>query len=346
MPKNTVYVIGAGASYEIDLPVGNQLKDHIAKILNMEFKYNSFKDGNYDLYQTIRRHTQNNSNETNKYLNECSHIRKNMPLAISIDNFIDSERGNDELALCGKMAIVEAILEAERNSKIFFAEYKGSKNIDFPRLENTWYLPFFRTLTENLKAEELQERFKTITLIIFNYDRCIEHFLIRSLMSYYRLQEAAAAEILSSLKIIHPYGTVGSLPWQDNLSSTSMEYGGELNHQQHIQYAQRIRTFTEGAHSEHMSPLRHSMKNTERLVFLGFAFHRLNMELLMGGTHERYKNPMRIECFATAFETSKNDQDSIKASIQHLYAGEINISIQNTTCAQLFRDNSRSLSYA
>jgi hypothetical protein len=141
-------------------------------------------------------------------------------------------------------------------------------------------------------------------------------------------------------------GLPGALPWQDPSSSTHMEYGGEIQTHQLFEYAQRIRTFTEGAHSEHMHQLRDSMMHTERLVFLGFAFHRLNMELLMGATDKRYKNHRSIDCFATAFETSKNDQESISASINYLYEGQININIENTTCAQLFKDNSRSLGYA
>ncbi len=345
MPRNTVYVVGAGASYELGLPVGNTLKEHIAQILYMRFENGSFQDGNYDLYNAIKRHTSYDSNKINEYLKECRHISNNMPLAISIDNFIDSERGNDKLAICGKLAIVNAILEAERNSKIFFARYQGTEKIDFSILENSWLLPFFRTLTENCRADDLKDRFRSITLVIFNYDRCIEHFLINALISYYRLQEKEAAEIISNLKIIHPYGTVGSLPWQLDASSTSMVYGGELESHQLFDYAQRIRTFTEGAHSEYMEQLRRSMKFTERLVFLGFAFHRLNMRLLMGASEDKYANPLKIDCYATAFETSQNDQESIRSSINYLYKGEIKINIENTTCAKLFRDNSRSLGY-
>lgn len=345
MAKNTIYVIGAGASYELDLPVGNKLKEDISQILYMKFQHGSFIDGNSDLYQALRHHTGNDNNETNLYLTECRHISDNMPLAISIDNFIDSERGNDKLALCGKMAIVDAILAAEKKSKLYFDRYSSETKINFPSLENTWYLSFFRTLTENCRVEDLSKRFSTITLVIFNYDRCIEHFLINALMGYYRLPENEAAEIVSNLIIIHPYGTVGSLPWQDQTSSTRMEYGGNIQAFQLVEYSQRIRTFTEGAHSEQMNQLRNNMNDTERLVFLGFAFHRLNMELLMGDNNARYKNTTAIDCFATAYETSKNDQDSICASINHLYENEININIQNTTCAQLFRDNSRSLGY-
>jgi len=344
LAKNTIYVVGAGASYELDLPVGNKLKDDISRILFMRFEYGSFKDGNYDLYQAIRHHTGNNNDEINLYLKECRHISDNIPLAISIDNFIDSERGNDKLALCGKMAIVDAIISAEKKSKLYFDKHKSRASIDFPSLENTWYLPFFRTLTENCRADDLPQRFSTITLVIFNYDRCIEHFLIYALMRYYRLPENEAAEIIRNLKIIHPYGTVGALPWQDQASSTHIDYGGDIQAYQLITYAERIRTFTEGAHSEQMDQLKSNMANTERLVFLGFAFHRLNMELLMGGK-ERYENPFTIDCYATAYETSKNDQNSISSSIKHLYKNELSINIENTTCAKLFRDNSRSLGY-
>lgn len=311
----------------------------------MKFEHGSFSDGNYDLYQALRHHTGNDNTETNLYLKECRHISDNMPLAISIDNFIDSERGNDKLALCGKMAIVDAILAAEKQSKLYFDRHQTQRKINFPSLENTWYLPFFRTLTENCRSEDLPERFSKITLVIFNYDRCIEHFLINALVGYYRLLENEAAKIVSNLTFIHPYGTVGSLPWQDQASTTRMEYGGEIQAFQLIEYAERIRTFTEGAHSEQMDQLRDNMKDTERLVFLGFAFHRLNMELLMGGSIDRYDNSVAIDCFATAYETSKNDQDSICASIKYLYENEIHINIENTTCAQLFRDDSRSLGY-
>ena len=344
MAKKTVYVVGAGASYEVDLPVGNALKTDISRILHMQFEYGSFKDGNYDLYQAFMRHTGNNTNETNEYLQACRHIKNSMPLAISIDNFIDSDRGNEKLALCGKLAIVEAILKAERRSKIYSDRYQ--EKINFQALENTWYLPFFRTLTENCRHNELPERFKCITLVIFNYDRCIEHFLHQALKTYYGLSDADSASIIGNLTIIHPYGTVGSLSWQEQASSTLKEYGGEIQTQQLIQYAQRIRTFTEGAHSEPIERLKSNMKSAERIVFLGFAFHRLNMDLLSLSDVKQYENSSEIDCYATAYETSKSDQDSICSSISHLYKGKLNIYIENMTCAQLFRDYSRSLGYS
>lgn len=286
MERNTVYVVGAGASFEVGLPIGSALKNEIANTLRMKFEYGSFKEGNYDLYQTLRRHAKNNV-ETNEYLKAALRIRNNMPLATSIDNFIDSERGNEKLALCGKIGIVDSILKAEKRSKLYFSRQSDTQTIKFSSLEKTWYLPFFRALTENCRTVDLSERFSTITLIIFNYDRCIEHFLFHALKSYYNLQDADVVPIINCLTVIHPYGTVGALEWQDRSSSTIMEFGGEIQTHHIIEYASRIRTFTEGAHSEIMSTLQEKMKNAKRLVYLGFAFHHLNMKLLSSTNSER-----------------------------------------------------------
>ncbi len=108
----------------------------------MEFEYGSFKDGNYDLYQTLRRHAKDND-EANEYIHACRHIRNNMPLAITIDNFIDTNRGDEKLALCAKIGIVDAILKSEKGSKLFVDKYRDTRTVNFSALENTWYLPLF-----------------------------------------------------------------------------------------------------------------------------------------------------------------------------------------------------------
>ncbi|GGY81846.1 hypothetical protein GCM10011613_28180 [Cellvibrio zantedeschiae] len=343
----TVYVIGAGASYEANLPTGDMLKGEIATLLNMKFNHHEQTSGDYEIQQSLRLHTEEDRtfNSLNEYLRECRHISENMPLAISIDNFIDSQRENDKLALCGKLAITKSILKAEKGSKLFFDRNNGQRTLNFSSLEKTWYLLFFRTITENCSVEDLLLRFQNITLIIFNYDRCVEHFLLQALTSYYRLSQDAAASIISNLTIIHPYGTVGALSWLNPKRSVAIEFGGELHVSQLVAYANGIRTFTEGAHSESMEILEANMKNAERLVFLGFAFHRLNMNLLRGSSNG-YDSENAIKCIATAFEMSKSDRDSIAESIQYLYNCPVYVHIENSTCNKIFKDYSRSLGFS
>jgi hypothetical protein len=351
MIKRTVYVVGAGASYEVDLPTGKELKGKIAQLLNIRDNYGDASSGDADIKQALYLHSASDITlgAYNKYISECQHISANMPLAISIDTFIDTEKENEQLALCGKLAIIKSILDAERRSKLNFTKGDGQPRLNFSQLENSWYLPFFRTLTEHSNVQNIGERLKKITLVIFNYDRCIEHFLHFALMSYYRISSMKAAEIISNLTIIHPYGVVGYLDWQNDNVESKIKFGGELQYSQLIKYATGIRTFTEGAHSGYMKQLKLNMKSAERLVFLGFAFHKLNMELIAEeGIDGGYENEHDIDCYATAYETSKSDQDFIKNSILHLYKNKQKVAVylENLTCQKIFLDYSRSLGYS
>ena len=347
MSSNTVYVIGAGASFEVNLPTGNELKTHISNILNMALDptFGHFKGGNGELYQSLKTHSTDTKSELTLYLQACKHIRANMPLAISIDNFIDSQRNNDAVALCGKIGIVNAILKAERDSKLYFHGSAMPQRIQFSKLEGTWYLPFFRTLTENCVVEDLKDRFSKVTLIIFNYDRCIEHFLYHALKTYYLLDDEKALEVINELEIIHPYGTVGALRWQEKNSSTVVDFGGEINWRDYINYAQRIRTFTEETHSEIDLAINKKMEKARKLVFLGFAFHRLNMKILSKSKSLRYQAMHTVKCYATAYESSSSDREAIYNEIRHLYEYEPIIKIEDMTCSNLFKNYSRSLGF-
>lgn len=349
MNRNTVYVIGAGASCEVNLPSGNQLKEKVAKILNMRFDFHRQLSGDADILAELRGYTSEDQTGAllNSYITECQYISENMPLAISIDNFIDANRGNEKLALCGKVAILKSILEAEKSSKLKFDGLGGVKEINFSVMEGTWYLPFFRSLTENCSLSDLPSRFSSITVIIFNYDRCVEHFLFFSLMSYYRISEKEAAELIRFINIIHPYGTVGSLPWFEPDGQRGVSFGGEVYGRQLINYAKSIRTFTEGAHSNYIEKIKFKMENARRLVFLGFAFHPLNMQLLGGGyPGNKYNNEFTIKCYATAYETSKSDQDEIRSSVQSLYSSPVVTFIENCTCEKIFHNYSKTLGFS
>lgn len=287
MANRTVYVIGAGASCEIGMPIGDELKKQIAELLVMKFQYGELSAGNKQLFRAIQHHCSNDLEDIKKYCTECDYISKNMNLAISIDNFIDSNRGNEVLALCGKMGIVEAILKAEKNSSVYFKKEDAYSELNDSKLDGTWYLHLFRTITENCEKEDLKERFSRISLIIFNYDRCIEYVLHNTLAKYFRIPASEAVELVKNIEIIHPYGTVGDLPeFSDNEMNT--EYGAFLKYGCYANAAQNINTFTEGGASDDIGRLHGLMKTCDRLIFLGFAFHRLNMSLLMDAGEKPY----------------------------------------------------------
>src|SRR4051794_26668209 len=95
--KKTLYVVGAGASYEVGLPLGVHLKAEIARVLKFRIDdFGRINEGNEDISRafSILAARKGNSSNINPYLQAAIRIGDAMPQAISIDNFIDAN--NDD----------------------------------------------------------------------------------------------------------------------------------------------------------------------------------------------------------------------------------------------------------
>lgn len=344
--KKAVIVVGAGASKEAGLPTGQELRTRISNLLRFRFEHSRLKSGDYPVYESLKLHVnRSESSDANPYFRASNHISEAMPQAISIDNFIDAHNGDDKIELCGKLAIVRSILDAERHSTLFVDnQRKNRQHPDFQQLEETWYTSFFQLLTENCRVEDLPSRTKSIALVVFNYDRCIEHFLYHALQNYYRIPANQAGEIVQQIQIYHPYGKVGSLPWQDHMG---IGFGAETDAAQLLSLSNQIKTFTEGTDpdSSEVTAIRGALRDSNIVVFLGFAFHKLNMQLIgpeVGGK----QNMAQKSCFATAKGISDSDCQILKNELDATFQGAVdNLNIRNElTCSGLFKDYWRSLS--
>jgi hypothetical protein len=250
------------------------------------------------------------------------------------------------LSYAGKLAIVRTILEAESKSVLFIKQLQGNRPLRFDRLENTWFNSFFRQLTENCKPVDIKKRLSSVVLVVFNYDRCIEHYLYHALQNYYFMSASDVASLFQSLEIYHPYGIVGSLPWLKQ--NDAIEYGVTPNSEQLLRLSNRIKTFTEGTNesSSDVTAIRSHMKTSLRLVFLGFAFHRLNIELLLPKASST-SPPTGRSVFATAHGISDSDTKAISDELATrgvLSARDIQIR-NDLTCSQLFQEYSRRMSF-
>lgn len=243
--KKLAIVVGAGASKEYSLPIGIELKQRIGSLLDIRFEHGFRQQSGDPLIMDAIRHICRPKNENvNQYLHAALRIRDSLPQAPSIDQFIHTQRGDFRIETCGKLAIVRAILEAEANSLLYIQRDGRSDVFDFNRTQNTWLNALFRVVIDGCKADELDERFSALSLIVFNYDRCIEHYLFHALRNYYSVSVARAASLIGRIRIFHPYGSVGELPWQN--SSEHVEYGAEPSIGQLLNLKDGIKTFTEG----------------------------------------------------------------------------------------------------
>lgn len=341
--QRTLFVVGAGASQEVGLPIGSGLKECIVNVL-------SYKPNEGGITDAIigRALDMANNRFRSPYIQACQHICGAMPQVISIDNFIDQHRGDEHIEQCGKLAIVRTILAAESKSSLFIdpsninnkMKFGKNQNPPLKPLEETWLNSLWMLLTENCTEKDLKERFSKVVFIIFNYDRCIEHYLYHSLRNVYHLGEQAAAELVKGIEIYHPYGTVGSLHWQSK--DNSIGYGEEPSHGQLLQLAKQIKTFTEGAESGDMQSIHSLMVSSPRIVFLGFAFHERNMELLLPKSAAK---PAAKYIYGTAYGMSDDSTDSICTDLVATYK-QVSPVLRNIhTCYGLLHDLERRLSF-
>ena len=342
--QKTLFVVGAGASSEVKLPIGSALAGSIASALNFIVSRRDVISGDDLIYQALCDEVKNNSSANIGTLIQASQrIRDAMPQAISIDNFIDQHSDDKQIELCGKLAIVREILKKERSSLLFVNPSNSYNKMNFEPLKETWFASFWKLLTENCEAKDLEQRFNKIAFVIFNYDRCIEQYLYCSLQNSYRIDAQAAARLVKSIEIYHPYGTVGSLPWQgiDN----PIVYGDEPTTNQLLEIAKQVRTFTEVTvnESSEVSSIRTHMMTSPRIVFLGFAFHRLNVKLLAPLREPTSKLEYR-HIYASTHGLSEDDIYLIADELKGRDALTI-FKTKNVLCNKLFYEFWRSLSF-
>jgi len=353
----TVFIIGAGANVEIGMPSGDALKTEIADILDFSPGDDGSLYGDGTVCDAINLYSRDryehiNTSMQDRLVNAAINISKAMPLSISIDNFIEARKGEKEIEFCGKLAIVSAVLKAENNCALSPVVDETLK-IDFidhtdeiieqrdEQANSSWYPLLFQKITEGCQIDKLAERLDDFSFIIFNYDRCFEYFMYTSLMVYYGIDQDKAKGIVQSLRINHPYGTVGDL-WD---AKGNITFGKTPDSGQLISLAKNIKTFTESVNQGKDLDLRiqYLVDRVDRIIFLRFAYHDQNLNLLFknldflfapGGVPLREK----INCYGTGYNISDKDLDRIYETLQEKCKILGDCDISQVLCADFFHD--------
>ncbi len=257
--NNTTFVIGAGASAEFGMPVGSELAQSIRKsALLRNFGGRDPIVGDPTMYETFGR-LWSQASDREEPLKAAKTIHDGIHTAVSIDAFIDRFSDDEFIPLVGKMLIALKIAKAERESSLFpdkwnnLREYPRSKAINstgksLTNPDDTWLGHFFRILVDGVK--DPGKIGNNISIICFNYDRCIEHYLRHQIAAAYRMNIGHADEIVKSINIIHPYGTLGDLPVNQGGSGDQLlEFGQERDRYFRPEnIAKNIKTYTERKH--------------------------------------------------------------------------------------------------
>ncbi len=345
--KKTLFVLGAGSSYEVKLPVGLELAKTIATKLDVRLgDYNkNVGEGDAHLLGQLQNRL---PQQFNDYLGAGWRIRDGLPTAASIDDFLDMHSHDELMQTIGKAAIVKSILEAERDSHLYFDPNNSRNKLVLETLEGSWFMKFIRVLGRGIPKSNAGQIFDNVSFVVFNYDRCVEFFLLQALQAMYSIPVNDAASIVQDLSIVHPYGTIGELPHLGN--GDQIPFGGVKNYDfDYIKLAKRIKTYTEQiAGSEITNRIRGEVERAEQVVFLGFAYHAQNM-LLLRPVEELVSV---VPIYGTALGMSDSDVEIARGELRSWYMpDEIlssdpfdSIHIENKlTCAALFNNYAKSI---
>lgn len=244
----------------------------------------------------------------------------------SIDQYLHFHRNNPALVMLGKLGIAYTILLQERLSLL----RSDPGHNELATLSGTWLLKLFRAMNADTELSNVADTFRNVSIICFNYDRCIELGFYKALLLLTGKHPDEITEVMSRLRIWHPYGTVGEAPYAHRGALPD----DEPTYLEVIEGAKRLRTFMEGMNDETLLGDMHAaIATADQIVFLGFSYLDQNMDLLKVSGQHHYA--IYATCLGVADPDVEQAKRLIQASLStHLHGA--NIKLLPMTASQLF----------
>jgi hypothetical protein len=347
---NTVFVVGAGASCELGLPSGEALLSSIREKLNFRLRHPGtpqFSGGVRTVMLSLRRQLYGNDVPEDVVDRVASRMSNALAYVRSIDSYVQSNAGDKVVQMLAKLAIAEAIREAEATCALASVEHLERSELIAVELRNTWHGEAFTLLSEGLNLQAFRSKLRGILFVVFNYDRTFEIAWLLMLIVRYQLSGRAAFQVVRELRVFHPYGTVGAIDWDQEPGRLVRAFGSRAPGQLQ-QAAQSIRTYSEQSDDEHTAfpRLRALVKAAPKVVFLGCALHLQNIEVLCGPTPRKAPEISR-RVYGTVFGMTGPDVDDVRGTLITrfgMHPGARDIFLEDTKCYGLFKTYGRALS--
>jgi hypothetical protein len=259
----TVFILGAGASCPFGFPSGDKLLRDLAVRASL---------GAVDTTAFAASWRGDELKNFRKLLHESA--------PQSIDDFLQDHK--DQFLRLGKLALARELIQYEQHSMLCSLTIQPHwKDGDQHWLRLLWSK--IRPPADD--PEALLSN--CVSFIVYNYDRCVEHFLTVALASTCRLTWQYAYEIVGRLQIIHPHGLLApywplspEMPGRPraghrHFDATQTESAMELA-------ANHIHLFWEEGQEQQKAraAMRAALGPAKAVVFLGFGFLKSNMESL------------------------------------------------------------------
>ena len=245
--ENTVLILGAGAGVPYGFPTGEKLKKDICAL-------NTEMDGADAIFAELLQGSQPSDWEDFLTSFKISPVK-------SIDEWLAR---NPQYTAMGKLAIARILLEYEKRS-----------NLNDPDIENDWYAQLYNRMDDG-DFEKIREN--NITIVTFNYDRSLEEFFANAMRhTYINSDPQKLADVVNDINIIHVHGSLGKYFFIPD-KATMNNYGKTS-----LENVKRAVSSLSIVHEElsealHLDDARKAIRDSNRVVFLGFSYDQRNLE--------------------------------------------------------------------
>jgi hypothetical protein len=256
--KDTIFILGAGASKPYGYPTAGELRIDIIKNYEAVLR---------ETIQLMRR----SEDVLKGLMEEIKDIVEKFDLSHtnSIDLFLSRNIGKINTDL-GVRLLWVFIIWYERNSKL--SSQIENRNED-------WYFEFFNELTNDITTFEELENLpnEKIHFVTFNYDRSFENYIYTSFMHSFSLSAEETTKLFHKhFKIHHVYGKVANLEWES--STDTLDYKSSMLLPLAVQAPRLINLIYGGRKVD--DEIKELIKSKIKIVFLGFGFTKANIDFL------------------------------------------------------------------
>jgi hypothetical protein len=311
--KETVFILGAGASVHYGYPTGEELIDEV--VTKAERLRNLFEKGlahDCDVPLKFMPHYENSAHSIHirdrwrQRIKICLELEQRLTASnpLLIDHFL---RLNRDLWDVGRMAIAWAILDRE-----IHPDYG-----ELPVRKRDW-LRFVRHQLAIGYAEPSELADNRVTFITFNYDISLELLLLKGLTAntFFRMEDVNS--FLTDGRIIHVYGRVRD-PLQPALDLTVLENLGGPVKKEHANLLDELYELSKGirvidpdekvTNEADLRAAYEAIQRAEVVFILGFGFDRDNMVRL------GIEKPLPSDPYKRIFLTNYGDHQRVNKRI-------------------------------
>jgi hypothetical protein len=273
---DTVFILGAGASYDLDgsFPLGTTLAELIENALAVEIANRGNGSEDYVAHAIMTR----GGGLGSPHWEAMRRIVDGICGAASIDQFVDEWSDKPLVAEVAKLSIASQLMKAEGDSRLCGLNFRMVGNANILRsYRNSWLGTIVSKAGAGVPRRNFQQCLERIAFITFNYDRSLEWYLAHYLQTTQDVPEEEAVAFVRAMPIKHVYGSLGDPFGQDYQAYGAAPMGSAF-------YAAKgIKTYSEEIHSEDAAEIAEIVKDSREIVFLGCALHAQNMGILFPG---------------------------------------------------------------